>query len=312
MILKSEGDVYLLDEYSYANGRLQFNEAANSYECTVKIADTTLVDGKVFIGNITVTDKAGNTCSPVISSTPDVLNVTASSALYWVNITRSDNEKPVVTSVELKENGQTVKPGDTLHVTIGATDNYALQDTCYVQFQVNVAERNTSHSIYLQWDSTNGCYIGSWELPDGIVPGEWYINHIEVKDVTGNLAEKNSALDCKVTVQNDNYVVNEKNAPKFNSISMDKAGQTLTAGDQVKFTVDVTDDTGVASVKMVLKNVNSELSSKDDVDCYMQNVEGTSKYEYTYTITENDYPCEWYVSGIEARDGAVALTNEFS
>ena len=34
----------------------------------------------------------------------------------------------------------------------------------------------------------------------------------------------------------------------------------------------------------------------------MHNVEGTSKYEYTYTITENDYPCEWYVSGIEARD----------
>lgn len=302
MILESEGDVYLLDEYSYANGRLQFNEAANSYECTVKVADTTLVDGKVFIGNITVTDKAGNSCSPVISSTPDVLNVTASSALYWVNITRSDNEKPVVTSVELKENGQTVKPGDTLHVTIGATDNYALQDTCYVQFQVNVAERNNSHSMYLQWDSANGCYIGSWELPDDIVPGEWYINYIEVKDVTGNLAEKNSAMDCKVTVQNDNYVVNEKNAPKFNSFSMDKAGQTLTAGDQVKFTVDVTDDTGVASVKMVLKNVNSELSSKDDVDCYMQNVEGTSKYEYTYTITENDYPCEWYVSGIEARD----------
>ena len=302
MILESEGDVYLLDEYSYANGRLQFNEAANSYECTVKVADTTLVDGKVFIGNITVTDKAGNSCSPVISSTPDVLNVTASSALYWVNITRSDNEKPVVTSVELKENGQTVKPGDTLHVTIGATDNYALQDTCYVQFQVNVAERNNSHSMYLQWDFANGCYIGSCELPDDIVPGEWYINHIEVKDVTGNLAEKNSAMDCKVTVQNDNYVVNEKNVPKFNSFSMDRAGQTLTAGDQVKFTVDVTDDTGVASVKMVLKNVNSELSSKDDVDCYMQNVEGTSKYEYTYTITENDYPCEWYVSGIEARD----------
>lgn len=302
MILESEGDVYLLDEYSYANGRLQFNEAANSYECTVKVADTTLVDGKVFIGNITVTDKAGNSCSPVISSTPDVLNVTASSALYWVNITRSDNEKPVVTSVELKENGQTVKPGDTLHVTIGATDNYALQDTCYVQFQVNVAERNNSHSMYLQWDSANGCYIGSWELPDDIVPGEWYINYIEVKDVTGNLAEKNSAMDCKVTVQNDNYVVNEKNAPKFNTFSMDKAGQTLTAGDQVKFTVDVTDDTGVASVKMVLKNVNSELSYKDDVDCYMQNVEGTSKYEYTYTITANDYPCEWYVSGIEARD----------
>lgn len=82
---------------------------------------------------------------------------------------------------------------------------------------------------------------------------------------------------------------NEKNAPKFNSISMDKAGQTLTAGDQVKFTVDVTDDTGVDSVKIVLKNVNSELSSQSDVYCYMQNVEGTSKYEYTYTITENDY-----------------------
>lgn len=249
MILESEGDVYLLDEYSYANGRLQFNEAANSYECTVKIADTTLVDGKVFIGNITVTDKAGNTCSPVISSTPDVLNVTASSALYWVNITRSDNEKPVVTSVELKENGQTVKPGDTLHVTIGATDNYVLQDTCYVQFQVNVAERNNSHSIYLQWDSANGCYIGSWELPDDIVPGEWYVNYIVVKDVTGNLAEKNSALDCKVTVQNDNYVVNEKNVPKLNSFSMDKAGQTFTAGDQVKFTADITDDTGVALLK---------------------------------------------------------------
>ena len=299
MVFESEGNntTYY---YSYADGSLQYNEAAKSYEYAVKVSDAELTDGKVFIDTLTVTDKAGNSSSPVLSSTPDVLNVTASSALYWVNITRSDNEKPVVTSVKLKENGQTVKPGDTLHVTIGATDNSALQDTCYVEFQVNAG--NTSHSMYLQWDSANGCYIGSWELPDGIVPGEWYINHIEVKDVTGNLAEKNSALDCKVTVQNDNYVVNEKNAPKFNSISMDKAGQTLTAGDQVKFTVDVTDDTGVASVKMVLKNVNSELSSKDDVDCYMQNVEGTSKYEYTYTITENDYPCEWYVSGIEARD----------
>lgn len=299
MVLESEGNntTYY---YSYADGSLQYNEAAKSYEYAVKVSDAELTDGKVFIDTLTVTDKAGNSSSPVLSSTPDVLNVTASSALYWVNITRSDNEKPVVTSVKLKENGQTVKPGDTLHVTIGATDNSALQDTCYVEFQVNAG--NTSHSMYLQWDSANGCYIGSWELPDDIVPGEWYINGINVKDVTGNRAEKNSAWDCKVTVQNDNYVVNEKNVPKFNSISMDKAGQTLTAGDQVKFTVDVTDDTGVASVKMVLKNVNSELSSKDDVDCYMQNVEGTSKYEYTYTITENDYPCEWYVSSIEARD----------
>lgn len=299
MVLESEGNntTYY---YSYADGSLQYNEAAKSYEYAVKVSDAELTDGKVFIDTLTVTDKAGNSSSPVLSSTPDVLNVTASSALYWVNITRSDNEKPVVTSVKLKENGQTVKPGDTLHVTIGATDNSALQDTCYVEFQVNAG--NTSHSMYLQWDSANGCYIGSWEFPDDIVPGEWYINGINVKDVTGNRAEKNSAMDCKVTVQNDNYVVNEKNAPKFNSISMDKAGQTLTAGDQVKFTVDVTDDTGVASVKMVLKNVNSELSSQSDVYCYMQNVEGTSKYEYTHTITENDYPCEWYVSSIEARD----------
>ena len=299
MVLESEGNntTYY---YSYADGSLQYNEAAKSYEYAVKVSDAELTDGKVFIDTLTVTDKAGNSSSPVLSSTPDVLNVTASSALYWVNITRSDNEKPVVTSVKLKENVQTVKPGDTLHVTIGATDNSALQDTCYVEFQVNAG--NTSHSMYLQWDSANGCYIGSWELPDDIVPGEWYINGINVKDVTGNRAEKNSAMDCKVTVQNDNYVVNEKNAPKFNSISMDKAGQTLTAGDQVKFTADITDDTGVASVKMVLKNVNSELSSQSDVYCYMQNVEGTSKYEYTYTITENDYPCEWYVSSIEARD----------
>ena len=248
MVLESEGNASIFNDYSYANGSLQFNEAANSYECIVKVADTTLVDGKVFIATLTVTDKAGNSSSPVLSSTPDVLNVTASSALYWVNITRSDNEKPVVTSVKLKENGQTVKPGDTLHVTIGATDNSALQDTCYVEFQVNAAERNTSHSMYLQWDSVNGCYIGSWELPDNIVPGEWYINGINVKDVTGNSAEKNSARDCKVTVQNDNYVVNEKNVPKLNSFSMDKAGQTFTAGDQVKFTADITDDTGVASV----------------------------------------------------------------
>ena len=299
MVLESEGNntTYY---YSYADGSLQYNEAAKSYEYAVKVSDAELTDGKVFIDTLTVTDKAGNSSSPVLSSTPDVLNVTASSALYWVNITRSDNEKPVVTSVKLKENGQTVKPGDTLHVTIGATDNSALQDTCYVEFQVNAG--NTSHSMYLQWDSANGCYIGSWELPDDIVPGEWYINGINVKDVTGNRAEKNSAMDCKVTVQNDNYVVNEKNAPKFNSISMDKAGQTLTAGDQVKFTADVNDDTGVAFVTMLLKYVNSELSYKDDVDCYMQNVEGTSKYEYTYTITENDYPCEWYVSSIEARD----------
>ena len=290
MVLESEGNntTYY---YSYADGSLQYNEAAKSYEYAVKVSDAELTDGKVFIDTLTVTDKAGNSSSPVLSSTPDVLN-----------ITRSDNEKPVVTSVKLKENGQTVKPGDTLHVTIGATDNSALQDTCYVEFQVNVEERNTSHSMYLQWDSANGCYIGSWELPDNIVTGEWYINGINVKDVTGNRAEKNSARDCKVTVQNDNYVVNEKNVPKLNSFSMDKAGQTFTAGDQVKFTADITDDTGVASVKMVLKNVNSELSSQSDVYCYMQNVEGTSKYEYTYTITENDYPCEWYVSSIEARD----------
>ena len=138
----------------------------------------------------------------------------------------------------------------------------------------------------------------------GINAGIWTAQAQEV-----NVAATSEQFDTTAPVvesisidKQGQKVGDEKNAPKFNSFSMDKAGQTLTAGDQVKFTVDVTDDTGVDSVKMVLKNVNSELSSKDDVDCYMQNVEGTSKYEYTYTITENDYPCEWYVSSIEARD----------
>lgn len=138
----------------------------------------------------------------------------------------------------------------------------------------------------------------------GINAGIWTAQAQEV-----NVATTSEQFDTTAPVvesisidKQGQNVGDEKNAPKLNSFSMDKAGQTLTAGDQVKFTVDVTDDTGVDSVKMVLKNVNSELSSKDDVDCYMQNVEGTSKYEYTYTITENDYPCEWYVSSIEARD----------
>lgn len=297
-------------DYSYADGDLQFNEATNCYECTIKVSDAGILTGKAYISLLSVTDKAGNYSRAVVSSTYGDANAFESDALYWVDVQRNDSERPVITSVQLKENGQTVKPGNTIHLTISATDNSALSDFSTVYFYPS--DKGDNHTMYLEWDASAGCYTGTWDIPDTIVPGEYYINQIDVTDVTGNRAEVEGTIreEYRVTIQNDSYVDNEKNAPKINSFSMDKAGETLTAGDQVKFTADVTDDTGVNQVKITLNNAQGI----GNVTGYMENIEGTSQYEYIYTITEDDYPCEWYVMGIEARDvyGNYSYTSEES
>ncbi|MCI5517063.1 MAG: hypothetical protein MR427_06155 [Roseburia sp.] len=294
--------------YSYPSGGLNYNETTGCYETTRTVSNSGF-HGKTYLSEVSATDTAGNVVKAKVANPTQPFetetSANADNALYWMNVNRNDNEKPVVHSIQIAEAGKTVTVGDQLHITMKATDNVALSSSVWVSFSEKkntaVSNSNKYQSAWLTWDDNAQCYTGTLDITDKTFPGTWGISGFSVDDTSGNRAEAKDVegMDQTVIIQHDGY---DMEAPKIKSLTMDKVGATLTAGDQVKLTTEVSDNVGVDSVKLTLRNINGEANVQNDVTCYMQNVAGTDKYECTYTITDKDYPCEWYVANITAND----------
>ncbi|MDY6155791.1 MAG: hypothetical protein SPH96_04595 [Agathobacter sp.] len=287
--------------YSYELNQYNWNEQTGCYEVSVKLSDTNL-SGKVYISSLYVEDTKGNRAwADVAEKTQDGQETSSANeknALYWFTAKRNDSEKPVIKSVKIAQNGQTVKPGDTLQFTVEATDNAALKEECQLSFIYSDKMDSKVQSINLKWDNDAKCYRGSLDITENMHPGEWHIDKVCVEDTAGNQADIDyeKFAENKVTIENDNFDTEE---PKIISFSIDKAGQTLKAGDQVTFTAEVTDNKGVGSVYISMKYTSDDRSG---IVRPLKQVDGTDKYECTYTVSDKDYPCEYYVSSIQASD----------
>lgn len=113
----------------------------------------------------------------------------------WFEITEGDldNEKPVITSLTVDKNAETVTAGEKVHVELAATDNVAL-DTTYasVTFEsaVSLDMGKGLKFVELTYDENKQVFAGDFSVDEETYPCEWYCSDIHVYDEAGNRASR--------------------------------------------------------------------------------------------------------------------------
>ncbi len=125
-----------------------------------------------------------------------------------------DEEKPVIESITLDKNGETVEAGDTVTMRVKASDEH-LSSRAFAQFIPIVVNVEAYITVELELDATTGEYIGSIEITEDTYPCEWDLEQLSVSDEAGNTAyldefEKDHYLTHPwyFRVMSDTYVEN--------------------------------------------------------------------------------------------------------
>lgn len=103
-------------------------------------------------------------------------------------VPEDDTEAPVITSVSLDKNGQIVRSGDAVNITVKAEDNTELDEYAYVTFRATSDIIGATENVALAYSEEQQAYSGTFEITEETYPCEWYIWNIEVYDAAYNMA----------------------------------------------------------------------------------------------------------------------------
>lgn len=143
----------------------------------------------------------------------------------------------------------------------------------------------------MQYQQESQCYEGDFTITDDCHPGKWFIYSASVKDTSGNYA---LALSPKqvFTIQNDSF---DTQKPVVQSVYMERTGEMLHAGDTIRVTVNVIYEGEINTVEARLYATANRNSIEN---IRLTRIGETDSYEGTFTVTEDTYPCEWYLNTI--------------
>lgn len=106
-------------------------------------------------------------------------------------VAQGDTVAPQITSFEMSHNGQVVKPGDTVTITVKATDDKGIDtDYAYVNMRAAVQDiANNTQTVYLTYDKEKDAFVGEFSITEETYPCEWYCDYLVVEDMAGNRAD---------------------------------------------------------------------------------------------------------------------------
>ncbi len=263
------------------------------YVCEYTLANTSAE--KVSISSIRVTDKASNYL--------DYSCYENGEYKYWVLVEQQVSEEVHIKNFELKQNGQTLDENGELEMTLeteeeiegyGIYVSFQCKNTTYIGtrefyfYSVNPENKKEFKS-----NATVGTYYGD---------GTWTLQSIYIKKDSLGKAEHLNIDDigeCKYIVKKTESKVTK---PVITSFSLDRNGETLSAGDSVKVTIEAVSDEGkLDKYGYVNFQAASDIANSSKT-AYVYYDEEKGVYEGVLEVTEDTYPCEWYVNRIEIRD----------
>ena len=96
--------------------------------------------------------------------------------------------------------------------------------------------------------------------------------------------------------------VEDQEAPVITSIEMDKNGEIVHPGDQVNIRVQAKDNVALDTEDAYLyMNADADIDNSSEHVALTYNDE-TDTFEGVFTVTEETYPCEWYIGSVTIRD----------
>ena len=290
--------------YSDANYHEQSMNASFDEQKKCYIFEYTLTDtyaNKIYVSRILVTDNRGNY---VNWDTTDSQN---GNYRYWVNVEQKDAVELRVKNFTLNQNGKTVNETDTLELSL-ETEGELTSNEVYVSFENE--DGNTWDTCLYNYDSVQRLYTADTSTGVYYTDGKYTLKRIfarlgafgqETELQMSDTDKENFSFTLKKTAAVVPSVDTE--APIITSVEIERNGDVLLVGNSINITVSATDNVDLQSYGyLYLYAVSDIVDSQKDI--YLQYDENDKKYHGTFTVTEDTYPCEWYVGSISIWDMA--------
>jgi phosphotransferase system HPr-like phosphotransfer protein len=203
----------------------------------------------------------------------------------------ADMTPPTVTSVSVDK--KEAVPGETVTLSLDAADDKST--ITYIQVRYN----NQYGGYFYQnpeWNPETNKFELDIPVTLETKQGLWSIDHIYLEDSEGNYDYIYSQEDIDLSTAGYT-VINDKieiTPPTVNGVSVDMS--EARPGDTVKVSVDVTDESGVASVYVDLNSDNGSWGTTAEYN------PETNLYEVFLTITDDFRPGQWGIYAVEVRD----------
>ena len=206
-----------------------------------------------------------------------------------------DSQSPVIDKNSIKLNANTFTEGDTLKVYAKITDNVGIASAVVI-----LKNNDTNKSIQIRepiYHENNGLYEFSMKIDDQIPNGHWYLEGVQAYDAADNLGIFVFDSDEYSFIVKDSKVDSESPVIDLNSIKLN--ANTFTEGDTLKVYAKITDNVGIASAVVILKNNDTNKSIQIREPIYHEN---NGLYEFSMKIDNQIPNGHWYLEGVQAYD----------
>lgn len=266
-----------------------YDETEKRYELTCTLSERN-VDSAV-ITTIKAVDKNSNYVNW------ECWDSSAGTHKYAVNIDPAEFPTVSVRNFTLASNQQTVEAGTQLAYSFELEGDTLPTDESSITVEFRNEANHHTFGTTADFDSADGKYkglvyadypAGKWELDaiyQNIDGATWNLQMENMKDFWFEVPESQSSI------------------PQITSIALEKNGEVLKKGEKVTLSVKV-------ESKETMRDYGSAyFTPSADIDTWSQFVSleydaKSSTYTGVFEVTEDTYPCEWFLSDIDVRNNS--------
>lgn len=266
-----------------------YDETEKRYELTCTLSERN-VDSAV-ITTIKAVDKNSNYVNW------ECWDSSAGTHKYAVKIEPAEFPTVSVRNFTLASNQQTVEAGTQLAYSFELEGDTLPTDESGITVEFRNEVNHHTFGTTADFDSTDGKYkglvyadypAGKWELNaiyQNIDGATWNLQMENMKDFWFEVPESQSSI------------------PQITSIALEKNGEVLKKGEKVTLSVKV-------ESKETMRDYGSAyFTPSADIDTWSQFVSleydaKSSTYTGVFEVTEDTYPCEWFLSDIDVRNNS--------
>ena len=299
--IKTVTALYRMEGTSSQTMTLEYDEGQGLYIGTLVLGNAAA--GKLYFSEIKVVDQNSN------YALADCYDAQGE-CLYWVNVENASSIK--VTDIQFPINGETIAEADFYDKMQGVSLTVDQELPEYSHITMEFKPQAGSNWTNLEIRLYNGEGGAEFTYND-----RFWLNYLEDKTVEYTLeriyleravGEEDLIFDDSVSysVTVEHKGSTSENGIRVTGIEMTHQGETVKPGDKVELTVYAESDRGFGEYTYGIAYIYAAADIADshkNVDLIYDKQKNC--WTGTFEITEDTYPCEWYLNQIYIYDGYV-------
>ena len=271
------------------------NSEGNLYKGTFPCSSLINYEGDYYVSKIRLEDRANNYVEmPVMAD---------GEPLYTFTVSHS--KKVTVSDFQMKINASNadgnLRVGDTVTYT-AHVECEGTELTSSTRMYLRVPGNNilSSESVSTSYNAETRTLTGTYTVKNTTYPAEWKLDSIYImaKGISfyAYPAQMEPDKDLKFTVVNDDY---DTEKPVIKSITVDKNGQMVKAGESVTVKVKVEEKNPSSSMSV---RFSPETSGSSALSATLWLNQSTMEYTGSISITHDTYPTKWELTYLYVSD----------